>query len=199
LPDQPPPNSVAGALKSGDDGALSFDDAHQNQIVVPATVNPWASDFTVELWMKVAHHGHNQIALLAGQYLTNGFRFAPTWRLSDDAGPVTLWTTESGPGNSGATVRTLTEMGAGGFHHYAFRWSKATGEFVVLVDGVLDGQAQGGYVPASPGLMVGAGGGYHLDGAIDELAIYDHAVSDERLRAHYQAGSGLCGPGPIEH
>jgi hypothetical protein len=41
--------------------------------------------------------------------------------------------------------------------------------------------------------VVGAeagGSGNHLAGTLDEVAVYDHALSADRVRAHYLAGRG---------
>jgi PKD repeat protein len=75
----------------------------------------------------------------------------------------------------------------------------------VYVDGVLDGSAPGsGPIPVNNlPLTIGANstgafGGNYFNGLIDEVSIYDRALSPSEIQAIYNAGSaGKCPPGEI--
>ncbi len=193
------PQPVRGALKQRDDGAARFSSASAstaNAVSVPVALNPWAQPFSIELWAQVDDFRDYQMALVREAYGVSGFRFAPQPSLfSVNAGTWTFWTSEGG---GDIELKMTVPVRVGEWHHYVvtFEWTdepSQTGRFTLYVDGVRDGAAVGKYVPPPGGLLVGAGAGYAYRGALDEVAIFSHALTADEVRAHAEAGSGRCG------
>lgn len=75
-----------------------------------------------------------------------------------------------------------------GFMHVAAVADR--GKIRVFVDGIVeqeDTYADGPLPPSAVPLVVGAGTASSFRGAIDELAIYDHALDDASVRRHVEA------------
>ncbi len=82
-----------GPLAFADNGGFDFDSAitgQANAVVAPATVNPWAHDFTVEFWANVHDFSGYQMAVVQEQYLTRGFRLAPQSTFCGQVGALGL-------------------------------------------------------------------------------------------------------------
>jgi hypothetical protein len=59
------------------------------------------------------------------------------------------------------------------------------------LDGAVIGTAPWSGATAAIGLLTwgcAGGGGNCIDGVLDEAAVYDHALSADRVQAHYAAG-----------
>jgi hypothetical protein len=83
----------------------------------------------------------------------------------------------------------------GTWQHFAFVASQSGNYMRIYRNGVLEAQQTGmtPYVRSSQYLAIGGGGGHHFKGQVDELAIYNRALSASEIRAQYDAGShGVC-------
>jgi RHS repeat-associated protein len=99
------------------------------------------------------------------------------------------------------TFNTDSVMTAGNFQHVAITYDKATGLAVIYRDGqVVAQQNLGSFTPqTSFDLFFGQRGGYLYSGLIDEVSLYERALSAAEIQAIYNAGaSGKCA-GPINH
>jgi len=106
-----------------------------------------------------------------------------------------------------ATVFDLFETGAsndGAWHHVVGTWdgTTGTGKVKLYVDGVLNGTATAGAgTNLNNAHVVGIAGvpsvGNYLDGTIDEVAIYTHVLSANRVRLHYSASKMLMQRGTV--
>jgi WD40 repeat protein len=111
------------------------------------------------------------------------------------------WEVVSGPGATSVSAN----MPLGQFVHVAGTLDDATGAMQLYLNGVLVSQTTttvrpfGNLDPASnPGIGIGNHGGYPttphnfpLNGLIDELKVYDHALTQDEVRANFFASGGL--------
>ncbi len=80
------------------------------------------------------------------------------------------------------------------WYHLAFRYTKATGEQAIFVNGELDTAVLGHVAYQGKGLVKlaqvcsddpGSRGGYPLEGAIDDVRIWNHARSNDGIKADF--------------
>jgi Concanavalin A-like lectin/glucanases superfamily len=80
------------------------------------------------------------------------------------------------------------------WYHLAFRYTKATGEQAIFVNGELDTAIVGHVAYQGKGLVKlaqvcgddpGSKGGYPLEGAIDDVRIWNHARSNDGIKADF--------------
>ena len=186
---------VAGKV----DSAFSFDGA-DDQVRVPhnANQNPGAK-MTVDAWINpdVISHGQTIINKRTGANLADGgFTFETTLD------------SVFGPGNGlqfgiGTTVTGVALIGTGGnvltsgvFQHVAATYDGSM--MRIYVDGaeVASGAASGDIKPISPDLVIGRNSvipSFDFDGIIDEVELFDRALSASEIQAIFNAGSaGKC-------
>ena len=146
--------------------------------------------FTIEAWIKrgsavrVAWEG-NVAGVVVG-YGWGGYAFA----LQDDGG---LFLTKVGFSSVSSTL-SLTD--ANSFHHVAV--TKSGGTVIFFLDGIADsvGPYDPGFVFVNGPAVIGARGPDLINsflGLIDEMSIYNHALSTAEVVAIYNAGTaGRC-------
>ena len=92
-------------------------------------------------------------------------------------------------------VKVLTD---GGWHHVAAVSDGGTSEIRLYVDGNLENSHSVSYSTGfdfSALLNIGwlnSGSGYHFLGSLDEIALYNRALSDIEIRSHYYLVRGYC-------
>ena len=147
--------------------------------------------FTIEVWVNLATDDLGFRALVAKPEP----RPASLW-LNDDK--VVVWFDPIG-----AVVTSITGLTPGQWYHIAGTYDGA--EARVYVDGTLDSTAAQSVVPlTNPGpLFLGQRGDNQAfafyEGLLDEVSIYNRALTAEEVSAIYQAGSeGKTRPAPPE-
>ncbi len=175
-----PALAQGGALAGDRDGAVRLDGV-DDRIAIPDGVVTDRGDgpFTLELWIRRSGTATPRPVLDkdAGAYAlrfgTGGFELARS-------GTGTVAAASSTPGDTSA------------FHHYVV--TRAAGAARVYVDGVdvTGTQTAGTLIDSAAALQVGANAtltGF-LDATVDELAIYDQALSAATVLDHLRAGRG---------
>lgn len=88
----------------------------------------------------------------------------------------------------------------GKWHQFAATWNNTDGKMRIYKDGQLDAISSssnlGTINSTSNDLYIGAGidnGEYYLNASIDELGLYDYAMTDAQIKQHYNAGLNRLG------
>lgn len=142
----------------------------------------WASDFTIELWIKpleAAVPNVNNQLFTCEHHLTNGFRTG--WR--DDLN-LNLWTSEAG---STSSIKGVSPLVLNAWNHVVFVLRGAT--VTIYRDGVVTVSAPVDYTPTDMDAECGFGAfhGVPTHGVFDEVAIYEYALSTAQIGAHFAA------------
>jgi hypothetical protein len=176
---------AAGALAGDPDGAMQFDGVTCQIRLVEQYAFPGTAAYTVELWARLATIGGYQ------HFVMNESR--------DAIDPIDGYALlESPSGVYFERVKDFSNQSSGIF-------AIAPGAFVHLV-GVYDGRAMALYVDgelidttldaepmpaytASPVIGASSAGIGFVDGVLDEIAIYDHALPADRIAVHHAIGT----------
>ena len=201
-------NSVVGGATSplvGDANTAMGFNGTDGKITVPynAGLNP--ASFTVECWARVdawanTHQspltsrnsttatGNRGYIFYAAPYTVTGqFTSAPRWE---------FWTGNGSAFQSSAGATTNVTLGQ--WTHLVGTFDAATGSKLFYVDGQLVGGAINAVVATNDAafLRIGAGttesiyGGFFVNGAVDEAAVYPGALSPKTVQAHFEAAKG---------
>lgn len=152
------------------------------QVPYNADLNP-SSAYTVELWARP------RSSPPAGTFTSPLTSFG-NW--SDVSGWIIyqsesgwIWILKGGPVWMGGTPSTPLE-----WHHLVATYDGKT--VIFYVDGVLQAQQDVANYLGNSGspMYIGVYGpdGHFFDGSVDEIALYDKPLSQERISAHYTAG-----------
>lgn len=189
-----PTLGVAGALDGDADTAITLAAASSEHVEVAhaAGINP-SGDITVECWVKFTS---TATMVLVAKY--GGPTDAKGWLLLADGGGVqfdgrtALGYLSSGP--SGA-------INDGEWHQVVGRRIGAV--FSIAVDGVpVNGETESAQaIDTTRVLRIGRNTDpldetAYFDGSIDEVSLYDYALTEDRILAHYCVGrpsAGICG------
>ncbi|WP_439370836.1 beta strand repeat-containing protein [Bradyrhizobium sp. DASA03120] len=170
--------------------ALALDGAKGSGAVLstdPSAFDFGSSDFTVELWVKFDD-------------------------LSRESTLIEKFTNDSGPGWTftvlgdhrlqfyAAGVAVLTSdpltIATGEWHQFVAERSGTT--FNLFVDGtqVLSGSGGGAIIPSSGPLLIGGRNAgdprnFTVDGVVDNVTIWDHALSTTQISQHWNGGAGI--------
>lgn len=157
-------------------------------------------NFTIEFWLNTTQ----VVGTDSGQwYEGRGLVDAEVRTVTNDFG-VTLRNGKVlfGVGNPDVTIRSGV-VADGNWHHVAATRLRSTGEMRLYLDGLQVASATGGTqsLTAPPRITFGR---VQVDnnpfqGKLDEVSIYDRALSPTEIQAIFNAGSsGKCGPGSIQ-
>ncbi|WP_193213283.1 LamG-like jellyroll fold domain-containing protein [Luteolibacter marinus] len=146
---------------------------------------PVTADFSVAYWVKTSAVGGSG-QWYAGKSMVDADvpGVANDWGISLVGNHAAF-----GVGNTGAgtTIESTTNINDGNWHHVVATRVNATGAMKLYVNGALQGSATGSTSlrDAPGGIRVGSTlfGGSFFDGAIDELKIFNYAVSDSQAAA----------------
>lgn len=181
---------VPGALSDGDtaieldgDGNAGANSTAGVDLAMVGTT--WAADFTIEMFFKPLAPPPpccSMALFICEDYQVDGFR---TGIRTD--GLIHLWTDEAG-GTSSIYGTKAAQVGV--WQHLAFVKRGANVE--IYVDAVQVVAAAVDYIPASPltpSTECGFGSFHGLPshGVFDEVAVYDTALSAQRIAAHFAA------------
>lgn len=182
---------VPGAIAGDPDTAFSFDGARA-KVDVPDASGLFTFEGTAhhsyELWFKPKPHTPIQFLLdkTTGDLTTRNGNTLLLY--ADSLSPaIERWTAGS-PHISGAQAPTVDV-----WHHIAFTFDGQRAR--VYVDGAMGsdpGVSPGALGPNASALTIGAanGGGSPFEGEIDEVAVYDRALSADEIFEHYAVGLG---------
>jgi hypothetical protein len=173
-----------GALAEDADTAASFDGLNDHV----QFANPVADDFTIEAWIKTTAKG-----LIGTQaFQGNGLVWSDVSGVANDWVLAVLNDRASfHAGNPGGSITGTTPVNDGNFHHVAVTRVRG-GAMRLYVDGQLEATGLTGDVPLNANPFVVVGGNTldsrYFNGTMDEVAVYDRALSAGRVLAHFRAG-----------
>ncbi len=189
------PSPVAGAIG----GAQQFGAATDLYAAYDGSLD-WAAaaSFSVEFWMKTdpaSTCAGNQVIVGRDDSVSQLHWWVGCWngtgvaafRLKDNAG---------GPAGALLGTKDLTD---GDWHHVAAVRDGAAGTSKIYVDGQLEGSHTYTYTSgfgSDAVLDIGwlnLDSGFHFSGMIDEVAIYQRALSEVEIRSHYYLVRQYCG------
>jgi YD repeat-containing protein len=183
---------AAGALDGDANGAVSFNGTNA-YARAPLTLSN-TSVVTVEFWLKWNAWANDDA--LALEY-TDNFNGAAGGFLVDPNASNGRFGVAIGQGGSRNTTY-FTRPSAGVWHHYAFvldTGAAADSQVIPYVDGQLvsyfkgdSGTGGGPFADANLYFMSRVGAALFGAGVLDELAVYDSAVSAPTVAQHYAAG-----------
>ncbi|MEK6932690.1 MAG: LamG domain-containing protein [Nanoarchaeota archaeon] len=139
------------------------------------------SRFSLEAWIRpIVVTGVSRGIFYKEQYLVNGFRSG----IFDDAN-LGFWTVQSG---GTLNIRTASPLTLNQWHHVLFVREDYLGGAYIYVDGVQRASGTGTYTqaisdPLYNGVISGAG---YYDGYIDNIRVYNRALSAAEIYQHYQ-------------
>jgi hypothetical protein len=167
-------------------GDNAFDD-NGGSVSFPINLPP---SFTLYFWSNATAYGtkldasgaYNNIILGGEVYLTNGFRagFTP-------AGLFSFWTGQSG---GTLTLSDTTDAPNGTWEQYSVTYSAGIGK--LYRNGVLVASGSGTYVPGTTGMGIdsGVGGVGEFYGLVDQVRLYNLALSATAITALYNSDIG---------
>ena len=191
--------SLSGALPTEDRngaavGAMFFDgvDDHVELFAVEGGVT-FEDELTVAAWMKAEEFlgGHHPRLFHSSEGVGGGFdRWFFTWSPAS-AGSVVGFGVGNGQ-NSTVGVDSQNSVTPGEWHHVAAIFQ--SGLVKVLVDGVLESEAPLTFTSLNhidaPVFLGSALGNSHFNGALDEVGIWDRALSVEEVLDLYLMSNG---------
>ncbi|HEX5505364.1 MAG TPA: LamG-like jellyroll fold domain-containing protein, partial [Thermomicrobiales bacterium] len=179
---------AAGALAGDPDTAMAFDGKSGYVNVADDSSLDMTGDLTVEAWAKPAALGATQTVLHKG----DGTEL-DEWQYRLSLSQDNHW---RGTVYARKTSYTLTDPAtavAGQWYHLALTRSGTALTFYVDGVAVATGTVKGDLTTGEGPLAIGRVGSfatpawaaYYFNGAIDEVAVYDHALPADRIEAHY--------------
>ena len=162
----------------------------------------WGVDdsFSVEFWMAEPGDISGNAVIIGRQGLTHPNPHIWIGVTSGGVANFSLWANN----NDSAVVQGATSLTAGGWHHIVAVRERTTesDQIRIYVDGIEEGAVShffsNGFETTTP-INIGwlnLSGGYHYDGQLDEVAIYERALSAAEIQHHY--ANGLAGHGGCE-
>jgi len=157
--------------------------------------------FTLEFWMKKANpvHGtitnNNEVILGRDDAATNQHWWLGVAATTSPPGQICFQLRDND--FSGDAIYSTTVVQDGMWHHVAAVRDGAAGTNAIFVDGVMEASLAIDYpagfnaidVPMNIGWL-NLSPGYHYDGIVDEIAVYDRALDGTEIAGHYVAGTG---------
>ena len=181
------------------DNAADFEEANDERLTITDAAQTGldiaGSDMTVSMWVKMESQppGGNQIMFLQKSPQSGNEGYAITYH--DTLG---LRFAINNGGNE--TKRFTKDFTNGTWFHIVCRYTLSSKEFSVWFDGVEQTPQTGTKVGASDNsddFVIGADATVSaptMDGLIDEVGIWDSALTDEEIGQLYNDGDGLAYP-----
>ncbi len=184
--------------------ALDFDgDIDGLDVSNPASLNWDNSDsFTIQVWVNSTQ------TCDVNKVIVGSFRSSSSegdWWLGcgNANNEAAFFLREAGTGGQAVSLRGTQSINDGQWHQITAVRDAAAGQTRLYVDGILEASVTPAYTNTfanSSPLHIGYYGpghpfDYYFDGLIDELIIYNRALSVTEIRQHYtntQAGVGYC-------
>jgi hypothetical protein len=193
------PSAVAGTVG----GAQQFDGSDDEVNVVDNDQYDWGAtdEFSIEYWMRSTSNCSGNEVIVGRQGPTHP---NPHWWTgcadSDDQAVFVLFDKNGGNGGNGNWPYSGTDITDGDWHHLVF--VKDATHIRVYVDGQEKDSVAKSYTAgfdSTTDLNIGylnLSGHYRYEGDLDEVAIYDKALTPTEIQQHYSAG--LAGQGYCE-
>jgi hypothetical protein len=186
-----PSPDTDGAIES--DNAQSFNGSDAVITIPSDAIFSWleTDSFSVELWLKRNGNSSNEV-LFGRDDATNSTQ----WKLEILADGRVRFTLRASDGDLAALTSTKTADN-NVWHHIAAVRNGASDEIMLYVDGVLESQTTKNYsagFSSDADLTIGSLGGASdwFGGILDEVAIYNSALSDVDIRSHYFLSRSYC-------
>lgn len=199
-----------GFVTSGNGQAFSFDGSG-GYVLVPDSASLTVRNYSIEAWIKTPDDTPPTfLATVLSKTTPAPFKISFGLFVRgnhpdpENFPPDTLVGAFTQPENNILESNGATPVTDGRFHHVAVTYDSPSGVLSVYVDGELDGQTnlEPGTIPtihnlpASIGTDLSVNGGNPdtvFEGLIDELALYERALSPFEIQAIFNAGSaGKC-------
>jgi len=181
------------------EGAFTFDGSGDEVRVTaaPSELNPDAGSFSVEMWFRATRPTDAFESLVIRHDYDPDPLQRIRWSIAVDTGAHAgklAYLVQDGAGTS-VEIDGVTPVRDGAWHHVALVLDRDTGLLRSYVDGVNDGYNHlAALGPVSPDALLTIG--YAFEGQIDELSLYDQALSGDDIAAIYAAGAASkCIPG----
>ena len=162
--------------------AFSLDGEGDYVHLVPAPALGLTGDFTVDAWINIsAFDGVDETVF--GSDRTGDADNAIMHLVIRNRRPYMGFFGNDTTGN--------IELSQNTWYHIAFRYTESNGEQAIFVNGSLDVSSTGHVVFKGTGdVAIGQwGGGSYFNGLIDEVEVFDRALSDVEIRNIFDAGS----------
>ena len=184
-------------FSSGKVGAALVFDGTSAAINIPADTSfDWGStdSFSIEFWMMTdpASTCAGNQAIVGRKNISAGMFWVGC--ASGGSAEFELYD-KNGTGTGVSGARDLTD---GNWHHVVAVRDAGASQIRIYVDGTLENSEPATFTTDfdfSTPLNIGwlnTDGGFHFAGTIDEVAIYDRALSDLEIRSHYFIVRGYC-------
>jgi len=153
---------------------------------------------TWSAWMNAASDPADDGQIIAKSNDTSGWQF----KTSPDTGQHTFGVAVSGGANAFAQRYSTTVRSLNVWYHVAGVYDAAAGTLDIYVNGVLDNGVLIGTIPGSQvnsAVNVNIGrrtGGYYFSGTIDDVRIYNRALSQTEIQADMNTPIGTLSPTP---
>jgi len=178
--------SVRGGVTFGVPGALVTDKdtaVQLNGTDGEIDLGPLDSPRTVELWLKAPSAQTEEAPVFSNRGPLQQYSYLGTFlRIPHAFDSFGLF--------GGSTVVNNR------WHHVVYTYSGITGK--IYVDGRLDGENTWIRIEGKADASLGADSGLaaHFNGSIDEVAVYDHALTDAQVQQHFLASGRKLAPEP---
>jgi hypothetical protein len=183
--------TVYGATLTADrfgnpERAYLFDNSDKIRLTTPQALGMYDHDFTVAAWIKGNSYAGRDAGILASE--TGGVS-SWLWLMVRNARPLLAFYFND------TYARTSTLLQAGLWYHIVFRYTEATGEQAIFINGELDTAATGhspftGYDT----LDIGRCHNGSFDGVIDDVCIYERALRQGEIDTLAGYTTGLTAP-----
>jgi len=191
-----PTLGVTGAIAGDTDTAVDFDGSNE-YVTAGDVLDPGLTDRTLEAWFKIASLPSSVAFVMSKAYAGGGAGRYTAGRIDPTTGICSARLEVSG---SYVVVGSSASVVDGEWHHLVAVFDRSA-NLDLYLDGVLE--ASGDISAASatdfdttwPFLIAayadsdGVTPAYFFPGTIDEVAVYDTALSPARIEAHYNAGT----------
>jgi fibronectin type 3 domain-containing protein len=140
---------------------------------------------TIEAWVKAAADPANDGQIVAKSDNTSGWQL----KTSHDTGPQAFAVAVTNSSGARAQRYTTTTRALNTWYHVAGIYNSAAGTLDIYVNGALNSGALRGSIPSSnrnAAVNVNIGrrtGGYYFNGVIDEVRIYNRALSPTEIQS----------------
>lgn len=168
-------------LLAGDADSAITGNGSNSYVDSPLALNPASGPFSVELWLKPASFANTRN--IVGQRDGTGTGHSVLWAHQTTG---VLAATLGG----GVEYDSGAALAVGNVYHVVFTFDSGT--YTFYVNGVAAGSGAATVDPATGGWVIGASKNLVNGpaGVMDEVAIYDKALTPEQVANHYTAGSG---------